>query len=139
MQMGDVPATWADATLLQDLTGYCPQTDFRDGIVDRGEFPVRPADRGGGRGRTRRCRPALDHRRIVANLALLGVFKYADFFIETAAALGGAPLSALGLILPIGISFFTFQQIAYLMDVRAGRSSATGSSITRFSSVSFHN
>lgn len=33
MQMGDVPATWADASLLQRLTGYSPQTDFRDGIV----------------------------------------------------------------------------------------------------------
>ena len=32
MQMGDVPATWADATLLQALTGYRPQTDFRDGV-----------------------------------------------------------------------------------------------------------
>ena len=32
MQMGDVPATWADATLLQELTGYRPQTDVRDGI-----------------------------------------------------------------------------------------------------------
>lgn len=33
MQPGDVPATWADATLLQRLTGYRPQTDFRDGIA----------------------------------------------------------------------------------------------------------
>ncbi|WP_343070957.1 NAD-dependent epimerase/dehydratase family protein [Novosphingobium jiangmenense] len=33
MQMGDVPATWADASLLQNLTGYRPQTDFRDGIA----------------------------------------------------------------------------------------------------------
>ena len=33
MQTGDVPATWADATLLQSLTGYRPQTDFRDGIA----------------------------------------------------------------------------------------------------------
>ena len=33
MQMGDVPATWADASLLQGLTGYRPQTDFRDGIA----------------------------------------------------------------------------------------------------------
>ncbi|MBV0913462.1 NAD-dependent epimerase/dehydratase family protein [Anianabacter salinae] len=32
MQMGDVPATWADANLLQSLTGYRPQTDIRDGI-----------------------------------------------------------------------------------------------------------
>ena len=33
MQLGDVPATWADASLLQSLTGYRPQTDFRDGIA----------------------------------------------------------------------------------------------------------
>ncbi|MEZ5754203.1 MAG: GDP-mannose 4,6-dehydratase [Paracoccaceae bacterium] len=33
MQMGDVPATWADAGLLQRLTGYRPRTDFRDGIA----------------------------------------------------------------------------------------------------------
>jgi UDP-glucuronate 4-epimerase len=33
MQMGDVLATWADAQLLQRLTGYRPQTDFRDGIA----------------------------------------------------------------------------------------------------------
>lgn len=33
MQTGDVPATWADATLLQRLTGYRPQTDFKDGIA----------------------------------------------------------------------------------------------------------
>lgn len=32
MQMGDVPATWADASLLDRLTGYRPQTDFRDGV-----------------------------------------------------------------------------------------------------------
>ncbi|MBC7133597.1 MAG: GDP-mannose 4,6-dehydratase [Roseovarius sp.] len=33
MQPGDVPATWADASLLQELTGYRPQTGFRDGIA----------------------------------------------------------------------------------------------------------
>jgi UDP-glucuronate 4-epimerase len=33
MQMGDVPATWADASLLRRLTGYAPQTDYRDGIA----------------------------------------------------------------------------------------------------------
>jgi UDP-glucuronate 4-epimerase len=32
MQKGDVPATWADTALLQRLTGYTPQTDFRDGV-----------------------------------------------------------------------------------------------------------
>lgn len=34
MQMGDVPATWADAGLLQRLTGYRPQTDIRDGLAE---------------------------------------------------------------------------------------------------------
>lgn len=34
MQMGDVPATWADASLLQSLTGFQPRTHFRDGISD---------------------------------------------------------------------------------------------------------
>jgi len=33
MQKGDVPATWANADLLQSLTGYKPQTDVRDGIA----------------------------------------------------------------------------------------------------------
>ncbi|MFN3845704.1 MAG: NAD-dependent epimerase/dehydratase family protein [Paracoccaceae bacterium] len=33
MQTGDVPATWADASLLQGLTGYRPKTDFRDGVA----------------------------------------------------------------------------------------------------------
>ena len=32
MQMGDVPATWADATLLEEVTGYRPKTDVREGI-----------------------------------------------------------------------------------------------------------
>lgn len=32
MQAGDVPATWADASLLKDLTGYAPQTPLRDGV-----------------------------------------------------------------------------------------------------------
>ena len=32
MQAGDVPATWADARLLKELTGYAPQTDIRTGI-----------------------------------------------------------------------------------------------------------
>ncbi|MEM8841178.1 MAG: GDP-mannose 4,6-dehydratase [Pseudomonadota bacterium] len=34
MQMGDVPATWADTTLLKNLTGYAPKTGFRDGVAE---------------------------------------------------------------------------------------------------------
>ena len=33
MQQGDVPATWADASLLKSLTGYAPQTPFREGVA----------------------------------------------------------------------------------------------------------
>ena len=34
MQTGDVPATWADATVLEQLTGYKPQTSVREGIAE---------------------------------------------------------------------------------------------------------
>ena len=33
MQPGDVPATWADGTLLSDLTGYAPKTSVQDGVA----------------------------------------------------------------------------------------------------------
>ncbi len=59
---------------------------------------------------------------IIANLATLGFFKYVDFFLENLALIAGSEPSLLGVILPIGISFFTFQQIGYLADVKAGRS-----------------
>ena len=32
LQAGDVPATWANMTLLKHLTGYCPETNFKEGI-----------------------------------------------------------------------------------------------------------
>ncbi len=50
------------------------------------------------------------------NLALLGYFKYADFFINNANFLFGTKIPLLHLVLPLAISFFTFQQIAYLVD-----------------------
>lgn len=57
---------------------------------------------------------------IVANLVLLGYFKYANFFISTANYIGGGSLNFLDIILPLGISFFTFTQIAFLVDVYRG-------------------
>lgn len=60
---------------------------------------------------------------IAANLLLLGVFKYADFAVETLSCLG-AQLAQPHLLLPIGISFFTFQQIAFLVETRRTRTSA---------------
>ncbi len=58
---------------------------------------------------------------VALNLALLGVYKYADFFAAMAAALTGQAHEPWGLTLPLGISFFTFQQISYLVDVHRGR------------------
>lgn len=53
---------------------------------------------------------------IISNLALLGYFKYADFFIDNVNFIFSANLPSLNIILPLAISFFTFQQIAYLVD-----------------------
>ena len=53
---------------------------------------------------------------VAANLALLGVFKYADFIITNLNAVAGVDLPQPGLPLPLAISFFTFQQIAFLVD-----------------------
>jgi D-alanyl-lipoteichoic acid acyltransferase DltB (MBOAT superfamily) len=57
---------------------------------------------------------------IIANLSLLGYFKYADFFIENFNGISGANIQPLNLLLPLAISFFTFQQIAYLVDSYKG-------------------
>jgi D-alanyl-lipoteichoic acid acyltransferase DltB (MBOAT superfamily) len=54
------------------------------------------------------------------NLALLGYFKYAGFFAENLSRLAGADLSVGAIALPLAISFFTFQQIAYLVDSHRG-------------------
>jgi len=53
---------------------------------------------------------------IVFNLSLLGYFKYADFFIENINLFAETNIASLDLILPLAISFFTFQQIAYIVD-----------------------
>lgn len=53
---------------------------------------------------------------VAANLALLAVFKYADFLVANLNAATGLDLPAPGLPLPLAISFFTFQQIAFLVD-----------------------
>ena len=58
---------------------------------------------------------------IGANLALLGVFKYADFALQNLSAVTSLQLALPHIVLPLGISFFTFTQIAYLVDVHRGR------------------
>jgi alginate O-acetyltransferase complex protein AlgI len=57
---------------------------------------------------------------VALNLALLCLFKYTDFIFDSINMLTGAPLPFLNIVLPLGISFFTFQQIAYLVDVMRG-------------------
>ena len=58
---------------------------------------------------------------IAANLALLCYYKYANFFLASANSLTGGNLSLGDIILPLGISFFTFTQIAFLVDTYQGK------------------
>ena len=58
---------------------------------------------------------------ILFNVAFLGFFKYADFVYGTVNDVFGANFILLHIILPLGISFITFQKIAFLIDVQAGR------------------
>lgn len=61
---------------------------------------------------------------VAANLACIGYFKYAGFFDGIWQDLGGAGFGLGGILLPLGISFFTFQQIAYVVDCGRGRETA---------------
>jgi len=58
---------------------------------------------------------------IVANLAALGYFKYANFFVENLNWALGSGFHLENIILPLAISFFTFQQITYLVDTANGQ------------------
>lgn len=58
---------------------------------------------------------------VIANLALLGYFKYADFAINTVNRLFGASIPAANIALPVGISFFTFQAMSYVIDLYRGQ------------------
>ena len=61
---------------------------------------------------------------VTIGLGLLGLFKYADFFIGSVNAVTGLSLPLLRLVLPIGISFYTFQCISYTVDVYRGDAAA---------------
>ncbi len=53
---------------------------------------------------------------VIGNVLLLGYYKYTDFLIANINAFGGIHLELQRIVLPLGISFFTFTQIAYLVD-----------------------
>ena len=80
---------------------------------------------------------------IVSNFGMLGFFKYFNFFVDNVhralAAVGPAPsLPALRVLLPVGISFYTFQAMSYTIDVYRGELRARRScSTSRCSSRSF--
>jgi alginate O-acetyltransferase complex protein AlgI len=57
---------------------------------------------------------------IIANLAVLGWFKYANFFVDNVNLAAGTDWALEPILLPLAISFYTFQQIAYLMDIERG-------------------
>lgn len=58
---------------------------------------------------------------IVGNLVALGYFKYTNFFIDIANQLSGAGLGHANIILPVGISFYTFIQIGFLVEAHSGQ------------------
>ena len=72
-------------------------------------------------GRSERVRLWRLRGALAVNLGLLGVFKYADFFIGNVNAAAGTDWPLPHLLLPIGISFYTFTQIAFLVDAWAGK------------------
>ena len=57
---------------------------------------------------------------VIVSLGLLGLFKYADFFLDSINAVTGLSLPLLKLALPVGISFYTFQCLSYTIDVYRG-------------------
>ena len=57
---------------------------------------------------------------VIVSLGSLGFFKYSDFFISNINSLFNAEIDLLGLALPIGISFYTFQILSYTIDVYRG-------------------
>ena len=103
-------------------------------------------DYGVGRGLDRLTRPR--HRKgliavsIVANLSILGFFKYYGFFADSLAELLSligfqVHIQTLQIILPVGISFYTFQTMSYAFDVYRGKMKATRNLIEFLAFVSF--
>lgn len=79
---------------------------------------------------------------IVANLLILGYFKYCNFFGESFAQLlnyfgFNADWVTLEIILPVGISFYTFQALSYSIDVYRGKIKATTDIVSFFAYISF--
>jgi len=75
---------------------------------------------------------------IAINLLILGVFKYFNFFVDSFCSLFNIHSSfALSVILPVGISFYTFQALSYSIDVYRGNIKPTKDIVAFFAYVSF--
>ncbi len=75
---------------------------------------------------------------VVAPLIVLGIFKYFNFFVDSfCAAFGIARAGALQILLPVGISFYTFQSLSYTIDVYRGKIEAERSFVKTALYVSF--
>ncbi|MCM1065951.1 MAG: MBOAT family protein [Muribaculaceae bacterium] len=72
-------------------------------------------------GRSRRARRLCVAASLTASLGILAYFKYANFFLWNFSAMVGSNFAPLDLVLPVGISFYTFQSISYIVDVYKGR------------------
>ena len=90
-----------------------------------------------------RVQKAVSAANIVLNLAVLGFFKYYNFFIENFSALLNSLFGyepgwvTLQIILPVGISFYTFQALSYSIDVFRGKIKATHDPVEFFAYISF--
>lgn len=79
---------------------------------------------------------------IILNLSILGTFKYYNFFVENLKSVLGfigwnVDFVTLNVILPVGISFYTFQALSYTIDVYRGSIKATHNPIEFFAYISF--
>lgn len=62
---------------------------------------------------------------LLCSLGILGYFKYVNFFLANWNSIAGSNFAPLEIILPVGISFYTFQSISYIVDVYKGRVAPT--------------
>lgn len=90
----------------------------------------------------RRWQQAVSAANIVLNLSILGIFKYYNFFVENLATLLGAAgwhldWVTMDIILPVGISFYTFQALSYTIDVYQHKLPATHDPVEFFAYISF--
>ena len=75
---------------------------------------------------------------VILLAAILAVFKYADFFlVEACALLGQAAPASLNLLLPVGLSFYVFMAISYVLDVSGGKITAERNVATFFAYMTF--